>query len=151
MSKLIHKLILFICGFCLYITIEMCFRGYSFVLMGICGGIAFILLDCINRVLPWNTDILIQGGIGSIIITLMELIVGECLKLFGFSPMWDYSNMFFNFDGVICLEFSLIWVLVSIVGIIIADAINYYVFNEKPVPYYKLFGKTILKFKRKEE
>ena len=150
MSKLTNKLILFICGFCLYITLEVCFKGYSFVLMGVCGGIAFILLDYINKILSWDTDILIQGGIGSCIITLMELIVGEILKYFKLPPMWDYSNLPLNFDGVICLEFSLIWVLVSIAGIIIADAINYYVFNEKPVPYYNLFGKTILKFKERQ-
>lgn len=62
--------------------------------------------------------------------------------------MWDYSNLPINFDGVICLPYSLLWILVSIIGIIVADAINYYVFKIMPVPYYKLFGKTILKFKK---
>lgn len=142
----IRKLILFLVGFCLYITLEVCFRGYSFVLMGICGGIIFILLDCINEVLPWDTDILIQGSIGSAMITLTELVVGEGLKYLGLPQMWDYSNLPINFDGVICLPYSLLWVLISIVGIIVADAINYYVFKIMPVPYYKLFGKTIIKF-----
>lgn len=144
---MIKKLVMFLIGFCLYITIEVCFRGYSFVLMGICGGIIFILLDCINEVLPWETDLLIQGGIGSAMITLTELIVGEGLKYLGLPQMWDYSNLPINFDGVICLPYSLLWVLVSIIGIIVADAINYYVFKIMPVPYYKIFGKTILKFK----
>lgn len=30
------------------------------------------------------------------------------------------------------------------------DAITYYVFEELPVPYYKLFGKVILRFKEKK-
>lgn len=60
--------------------------------------------------------------------------------------MWDYTDLPLNFDGVICLPYSLLWILVSIVGIIIADAINYYVFDEKTVPYYKLLGKTVIKF-----
>lgn len=144
----IRKLILFLVGFCLYITLEVCFRGYSFVLMGVCGGIIFILLDCINEVLPWDTDILIHGSIGSAMITLTELIVGEGLRYLGLPQMWDYSNLPLNFDGVICLPYSLLWILVSIIGIIVADAINYYVFKITPVPYYKLFGKTIFKFKR---
>lgn len=143
----IRKLILFLVGFCLYITLEVSFRGYSFVLMGICGGIIFILLDCINEILPWDTDLLIQGGIGSAMITLTELIVGEGLKYLGLPQMWDYSNLPINFDGVICLPYSLLWVLISVIGIIVADAINYYVFKIMPVPYYKIFGKTILKFK----
>lgn len=70
-------------------------------------------------------------------------------KLQGHLPMWDYSNMPFNFEGVICLPFSLIWIGVSIIGIFIADAIKYYMFGELPIPYYKLFGKTIIKYKKK--
>ena len=36
MSKKVYKnVILFIVGFCLYITIEVLFRGYSYPLMGV--------------------------------------------------------------------------------------------------------------------
>ena len=146
-NNLIRKLILFIMGYALYIAIEVTFRGYSFVLMGICGGILLILIDSINEVLPWNTDILLQSSIGSILITLCEFIVGELLKLFNLPPMWNYSDMLLNYDGVICLEFSLLWVLLSFIAILLADAINYYVFSLLPAPYYRLFGKIIIKFK----
>lgn len=146
----LRKLIMFIVGFCLYITIEVCFRGYSFVLMGVCGGLLLILLDCINEVFPWETDLLIQGGIGSVMITATELIVGEGLKCFGFAPMWNYSDLPLNFDGVICAPYSVLWIIVSIIGIIVADSINYYVFNILPIPYYKIFGKTIIKFKERK-
>lgn len=143
----LKNIIMFITGFCLYITLEVCFRGYSFIVMGICGGFIFILLDKINNSLSWDTDILIQGCIGSAIITTTELVVGETARVLGCVEMWNYSNMILNFDGVICLPYSLLWIVVSIVGIMVADAINYYVFIELPAPYYKLFGKTIIKFK----
>lgn len=94
-------------------------------------------------------DLLLQGIIGSITITSTEFIVGMASKLQGHLPMWDYSNMPLNFEGVICLPFSLLWIGVSIIGILIADAIKYYVFGELPIPYYKLFGKTIIKYKKK--
>ncbi|MGN0464889.1 MAG: hypothetical protein ACI4F9_00900 [Lachnospiraceae bacterium] len=34
-------------------------------------------------------------------------------------------------------------------GIWVADAINYYVFEELPVPYYRIFGKVRIRFKEK--
>lgn len=146
---LIRKLILFITGYCLYIAIEVTFRGYSYILMGICGGILFILLDIINEVLPWSTDLILQGCIGSGMITTTELLVGETLKYCNIPAMWDYSDQLLNYDGVICLPFSVLWIGVSILGIIIADAINYYMFNILPIPYYNIFGQTVIKFRKR--
>lgn len=147
--KFLRKIIMFLVGFCAYITIEVCFRGYSYVLMGIVAGIILILLDSINNKISWNVDLLLQGIIGSGMITLAELIIGESRKFLHLSPMWDYSGQFLNFQGVICLLFSLIWIGISIIGIFVADAINYYVFEEKPIPYYKIFGHVVLRFKKK--
>lgn len=150
-AVLMKNITLFIVGFCSYITIESCFRGYSYFLMGICGGISVVIIDKLNSKISWNMDILLQGCIGSIIITAMELTVGIICKIYAFEPMWDYSNIWMNYDGIICLPFSLIWIFLSIVAILLADTINYYIFNEMPVPYYKLFGKIIFKFKEKKQ
>ena len=150
LHRYLRQIILFLAGFCLYITIEVCFRGFSYPVMGVCGGILLLLLDRINERISWDLDLLLQGIIGAAMVTVTELVVGELWKWIGWPPMWDYSEIPFNFDGVICLRFSLIWIGVSIIGILIADAINYYVFCRMPVPYYKLFGKTILTFAQKE-
>lgn len=92
----------------------------------------------------------IQSAAGSLLITFFELVIGElALHTNIFPVMWDYSSTPLNFDGVICLPFSLIWMVLSSVAILLADAINYYVFEEYPVPYYKLFGKTIFEFRPK--
>lgn len=148
--KKIHKILfLFIIGFMAYITIEVFWRGYSFPLMGLCGGIAFVLIDRINNEISWDVDILIQGLIGSLIITFMEFIIGNLSLLGIVETMWDYSNVPLNYKGIICLPFSFVWLLLSIVAVILADCINYYILNEEEIPYYKLFGKTILKFKSK--
>ncbi len=132
-----------------YITIEVCRRGYSFPLMGLCGGIAFVLIDRINNEISWDVDILIQGLIGSLIITFMEFVIGNLSLLGVVETMWNYSNVPLNYKGIICLPFSFVWLLLSIVAVILADCINYYILNEEEIPYYKLFGKTILKFKSK--
>lgn len=149
--KKIHKtLFLFIIGFMTYITIEVCWRGYSYPLMGLCGGIAFVLIDKINDEISWDIDILVQGLIGSFIITLMEFIIGT-LSLHGvIQQMWNYSNLPFNYKGIICLPFSIIWFFLSIVAVVLADFINYYILNEDGIPYYRLFGKIVYKFKKKE-
>lgn len=150
MRKNIFKTaVLFMVGFCLYITIETVFRGYSYVLMGICGGIAIVVLDKINNKISWDTDILIQCLCGSLLVTFMELIIGT-LSLKGYLPlMWDYSSIPLNYRGIICLPFSIVWMLLSFVAILVADSINYYVFEELPVPYYRIFGKKFLVFKEK--
>lgn len=150
MNVVYKNIVLFIIGYCFYIAIEVTYKGYSHVMMGICGGLAIMLIDKINDYISWDMDILIQGSIGSAMITAFELVIGELSLHTNYLPaMWDYSNVPFNFDGVICLPFSLIWVLLSIVAILIADSINYYVFNQLPIPYYKCCGKQIFKFKEK--
>lgn len=149
MKRVYKTLLLFTVGFITYCAIELCWRGYTYPLMGVCGGVAIVILDKINDKISWDIDILIQGAIGSLLITTFEFIIGT-LFLRGILPkMWDYSNMPFNYNGIICLPFSLAWLCLSIMAIMLADAINYYILGENEVPYYKLFGKTILRFKEK--
>ena len=148
-DKFLKNLVLFLVGFCSYITIETLFRGYSYWQMGICGGLAIVILDKINDLISWDVDIIIQGTFGSLLITFMELIIGLTQDYFSLPHMWDYSNMPLNYRGIICVPFMAIWFLLSWVAILLSDCINYYVFEEMPVPYYKLFGKTILHFKKK--
>lgn len=144
---LIKNAILFITGFCAYITIECCFRGYSFPIMGACGGLSIVLLDKINDKISWEIDLTVQGFIGMSLITTLELIIGLIAKRTNLLPiMWDYSSIPFNFEGVICLTFSICWFFLSIVAIFLADSINYYVLNEEQRPYYKIFRKFLFSF-----
>ena len=147
----INKLILlFLVGYCTYISIEVTYRNISYPIMGICGGLAILLLDKINDNISWNIDLCLQCLCGSELITFFELIIGEIALHTSLLPvMWDYSNVPLNFDGVICLPFSIAWFFLSILAIFLADAINYYVLDEPQVPYYNLFGKTVIKFKEK--
>ena len=150
MKILLKNIILFLVGYCTYIAIEVTYRGSSYVLMGICGGLVVVIIDKINNYISWDMDILIQGIIGSAVITLFELIIGETALHTNLIPvMWNYSNIPLNFDGVICLPFSIMWVGLSIVGILVADIINYYLLNIQPCPYYKCCGKIIFKFKER--
>lgn len=148
--KINKSILLFLVGYCTYISIEVTYRNISYPIMGICGGLAILLLDKINDNISWNVDLCLQGLCGSVLITFFELIIGEIALHTSLLPvMWDYSNVPLNFDGVICLPFSIVWFFLSILAIFLADAINYYVLDEPQVPYYNLFGKTVIKFKEK--
>lgn len=149
MSKTGKCVFMFIFGFMAYITIECLFRGYSFPAMGLCGGIVFVLLDKINDKISWDIDILVQGMMGSVLITFLEFIIGEMSLRGLIQPMWNYTNLPLNHKGIICLPFSLIWIVLSVVAIVVADWLNYYIFNDDVIPYYNLFGRTIYKFHRK--
>lgn len=122
----------------LYFIMEILFRGYSHWSMFITGGICGILLDLINEVLDWDTPLWKQMILGGLIITLIELLVGEILTRVFSLQVWDYSDLPLNFDGVICLSFSLLWCMISPVGIILGDYIRYYLFKEEK-PRYVLF------------
>ena len=151
MKYFIKNMLLFGVGYCTYIAIEVTYRGSSYALMGICGGLAVVIIDKINNYISWDMDILIQGSIGSFVITIFEFVIGEIALHTNVIPiMWNYSNVPLNIDGVICLPFSIIWICLSIVGILVADAINYYLLNIQPCPYYKCCGKVIFRFKERE-
>lgn len=135
---------MFLVGFWLYIIIEICFRGFSYPVSGLMGGIAIVVLDRINDDISWNIDLCIQAMIGANLITFMELIIGTIAKYTPLLPvMWDYSNLPLNYHGVICVPFYFAWAALSIVAIFIADAINYYIFMDTICPYYLIFGGQI--------
>lgn len=144
MKKNIFKnIILFITGFCIYITIEVLFRSYSYPLMGLVGGLSLILIDKINDYISWDLPLLLQMFIGGMEVTLLELLSGEFALHILNIRMWDYSNMWMSMcDDLICPLFSFFWILLAGVGILLADSINYYVIHEETRPYYKVFNKT---------
>lgn len=53
----------------------------------------------------------------SLIISLLELIVGLLLDKIFNQRWWDYSNNILNFKGYICLKFSLTWGLICLIVI----------------------------------
>jgi sterol desaturase/sphingolipid hydroxylase (fatty acid hydroxylase superfamily) len=148
-THILTKLLtLFLVGYCTYIALEVTYRNVSYPLMGCVGGISLLLFDQINNKISWNLDLILQGFIGSAIVTSFELFVGEALKVLNHPLMWDYSNMPFNYDGVICLPFSIVWIIITILGILVADAYNYYLFHEEPRPYYWIIGHYFVMPKR---
>ena len=138
LKAILKHAVLALCGGCVYFLIEMAWRGHSHWTMAVLGGVCFVLIGDINEFIPWNMPLVLQVAIGSGIVTLLELVSGIILNLWLGLGIWDYSNMPFNFLGQICLPFSLLWVALSVVAVILDDWLRYWLFGEDR-PTYTLF------------
>ena len=128
-------LFLFFIGGSTYYAIEVLWRGHSHVSMLILGGICFILLGLINELLPWSMGLLWQSLVGAGVVTILELITGLIVNGLG---VWDYSNLPLNFMGQISVVYTLLWIPLSCVAIVLDDHIRYWFFNEEK-PHYTIW------------
>ena len=136
--KLAFKyLVLLLIGGMIYVLIELLFRGRSHFTMFILGGVCFVSVGLINEVLPWNTPFQLQMLLGGSIITVLEFISGCILNLYFGLGIWDYSDQLGNILGQICPLFSLLWVFLSGLAIVLDDYLRYRLFNEEK-PHYTL-------------
>ena len=77
MKQLLKQTALAICGGCLYMLLELLWRGRSHWTMFLLGGACFALIGLLNEILPWEMPLLLQGVIGSVcIVTPLEFITG---------------------------------------------------------------------------
>ena len=138
LKAILKHAVLALCGGCVYFLIEMAWRGHSHWTMAVLGGVCFVLIGDINEFIPWNMPLILQGALGSGIVTVLELVSGIILNLWLGLGIWDYSNMPFNLLGQICLPFTLLWVALSIVAVALDDWLRYWLFGEDR-PTYTLF------------
>ena len=137
-TTLFKHFILFMIGAFLYLFIEILYRGHTHWTMGVVGGVCFVLIGLINEVFTWNTPLWLQSIIGATIVTVLEFISGLILNIWLGLGIWDYSRMPFNLLGQICLPFSVIWIGLSVLAIVLDDYLRFYLFKEEK-PHYKLF------------
>jgi len=136
--KQCHKeIFLGLIGGLLYIGIELLWRGYSHWTMFVLGGICFVLIGRINEVIPWSMSLWKQVLIGVIIVTILEFATGCIVNLLLGWNVWDYSNAPFNLLGQICLPYMLLWIPISLAGIILDDYLRYWMFKEEK-PHYRV-------------
>ena len=77
MNKFIKNMLMAIIGASLYLLVEIMFRNYSFRLSAIMAAIAFVIGNNLNNMFSCKMDLLLQGGIISILITGLEAIIGN--------------------------------------------------------------------------
>ncbi|WP_346937619.1 putative ABC transporter permease [uncultured Clostridium sp.] len=52
-----------------------------------------------------------------IIPTVVEYITGIIMRNYFNKNYWDYSELKYNFKGIICLEFSMAWTILTFIGV----------------------------------
>ena len=135
-SKIKKYEFLFFVGATIYVIIENLYRGYSHWTMFLLGGICFIALGLINEVIPWDMPLLLQMLVGGVIITVLEFITGCVVNIWLGWNVWDYSELPFNLWGQISLFSSIVWIGLSLVGIVLDDYIRWKFFGEEK-PHYR--------------
>ena len=123
MKKHKEKIILFSVGAAGYGLLEILWRGFTHWSMLTAGGICFLFFAKIAEKLK-NTGIIIKGIIGSLFITAIELIFGIIFNIILKKNVWDYSKLPLNLGGQICVLYSAIWVIISIVFIPLAGSLS---------------------------
>ena len=110
-------LLFFLLGYCIYIAIEVTYRGYSFRLMGIAGGLSLAGIGMLEDAGLRRFPLAFQMMVSAVLITAIELYSGMFSLRVLHYRMWDYSALPFSFcDGLICPWFFGIWYLLSAVG-----------------------------------
>ena len=71
-----------------------------------------------------KTGIFIKGLIGSTFITAVEFVFGVIFNIILKKNVWDYSKMPMNIIGQICMPYSCLWVLLSLVCIPFAGKVK---------------------------
>ena len=105
--------VLFYMGGSAYMTLEFLWRGKSHYSMFLLGGVCFLIIGRLGRKLPLAVRLILNSGV----ITTLELVTGLIVNR-NYS-VWDYRTAPFNFLGQICLPFSLLWIPVSLLGLLI--------------------------------
>lgn len=121
--------LLFFIGGRLYTWIEILWRGYTHFSMFILGGGGFVVLGLLNEYkIPWHWCLLRQSVVGACIITGLEFLTGCIVNLWFGWGVWDYSDLPFNLYGQICLYYFLLWIPLSMAGIVLDDWIRYIIY-----------------------
>lgn len=116
--KFWKQAVLFYLGGCAYMGLELLWRGRSHGSMFIAGGACFLLIGHLNHVRP-RLLLPLRAVTGAGIVTMVELAVGLVANR-GYE-VWDYRDQAGNFLGQICPLFSLLWVPVSLLALLLHE------------------------------
>lgn len=133
--KLLKVFTLMATGAFFYGAIEVIGRGYTHISMGFLGGTALCMIHLLNSKEKNSVaDLLTNAVVSAFFITSCELLTGEILNRAMGMDIWDYADLPYNFDGQICVMFSIIWFILSIFGILSDELIRRLIFQEHRQP-----------------
>lgn len=87
-------------------------RGFSTGPFCLVYGIAAVLMTLTTGDLLDNTFFLLIGC--GILATMVEWLTGKLLERLNSHKWWDYSGKKWNYDGYICLQYSILWAVLGL-------------------------------------
>ena len=119
--EFLKKGALFSLGGLAYCGLELLWRGRTHYSMFLAGGTSLLLLGKLNRAEP-KLPLFLRAVVGSGIITMVELSAG---LVFNRSyTVWDYRDQWGNWLGQICPLFSLLWIGIAALVLLIYDPLE---------------------------
>lgn len=122
-------LLIFIMG-ALYMVLEGLWRGWTNISMLVVGGLCGFIVGKLNEELAiyrmWE-----QCLVGTISILLIEFISGMFLNVYLQLGIWDYSKIWGNLYGQICVPYAILWFLLIPFVIYVDDYLKFRLFGEE--------------------
>lgn len=90
---------------------------------------------------PFKNNLLLLFLMSTILTSALEYITGYMLERFFNAKWWDYTNNRFNIKGRICLSFSIVWGIASVLVLLLIHPIIeflVYAFSNKAIFYLYL-------------
>ncbi len=119
-----------------YMALELLWRGWTHGSMFLLGGLCFVLIGNLDRLLP-GMPLLFQSVLGAGIITSLELLSGLVLNVWLGLGIWDYSSLPYSFLGQISMTYFFLWIFVSLGAVFLEDGLRRGLFGETR-PAYRL-------------
>ena len=111
--KFWKQAVLFYLGGAAYMTLEFLWRGRSHGSMFLLGGLCFLGMGRLVRGFT-RVPLAVKVILGAAMVTALELLAG--LLVNRQYAVWDYRSLPYNYKGHICLNFSLLWMPVTLFG-----------------------------------
>lgn len=99
-----------------YGLMEILWRGYTHWSMLGAGGICFVFFARMSDRLK-NAGLFVKAAVGSGFVTAVELVFGIVFNVILKKNVWDYSKLPLNIGGQVCVLYSALWGLLSIICI----------------------------------
>ncbi len=106
-----------------YAVLELLWRGRTHWTMVIAGGLCFMMFSLVAEYFK-ETPLIFKALLCAFGITAVELAFGLVFNIILGMGVWDYSNMPLNFMGQICPYFSLLWCVLALLFLPLAELIN---------------------------
>lgn len=102
----------FLFGATVYPALELLYRQRTHYAMSLAGGCSFVLIKGISGI---KVPLLGKAALSACAITGIEYLFG--LLWNRHFTIWDYRSQPLNFQGQICLKFTMIWFLLSLIAL----------------------------------